>query len=78
MDNETTIRQFLKDECYLKVEEIENDSPLFSNNTLSSLDLIDLISFLEESFGFKVDPFEIKSENLDSINLIDEFIKAKS
>ena len=72
------IVKFFESECGLKADALDDDTSLFSTRLLDSLDLIDLITFLEKSYGIKVHPMEVGVEHLDSIRLIMDFVKEKT
>lgn len=71
------ILSFLAKDCYLDVHNISMDSPLFSSQMLSSLDLIDLISFLEREFGIHIPGEDISHSNLDNIERIIAYINGQ-
>ena len=56
---------------------IENDTSLFEDGVLDSLDMLTLISFLEETFSFKAQPIEISTKNFDTVNSISDFVNRK-
>lgn len=47
---------------------IDHDLNLFDSNLLTSLDALDLISFIEETFNISISEDDISMENLGSIN----------
>ena len=67
---------FFETECYLDRGRIEQDTSLFASGTLSSLDFIDLIAFLEQSFGISVPSGEATFDNLDTLAGIVAFVDA--
>lgn len=71
-------KQFLVEHCFLEEDELAPDTPLFSSRLISSADLIDLVLFLEETLGTRIDPMEIRPEDLDSIELIAGFCTARA
>ena len=64
-------------QCFIGTEELDTNKALFTSGTLSSLDLIDLISFLEEDFGLKISTQDSEMGNFDSIDLIQALIAEK-
>lgn len=52
---------------------LQADTPLFSDGTLDSLLLIDLIGWLEERTGRRLAWHEVTLENLDTIARIEAF-----
>jgi acyl carrier protein len=52
---------------------VENDTALFSTGLIDSLNVIELVCFVEEQLGRAVPPAEITLENFDSIDRIMRF-----
>lgn len=76
-------KQFLLD--YIKTEFLNNteikdfneDTPLVSSRIMDSISTIQLVDFIEKEFGIEFSHHEVDQENLDSVNLMWEFIKTK-
>lgn len=76
-------KQFLLD--YIKTEFLSNteiedfneDTPLVSSRIMDSISTIQLVDFIEKEFNIEFLHHEVDQENLDSVNLIWEFIKTK-
>ena len=51
--------------------------PLISGGILDSLATLKLVSFLEEQFGFEIQPHEVSSDNLNTISDIAHFVSTK-
>lgn len=47
---------------------IDHDLNLFDNNLITSLDVLDLFSFIEETFNVSLSEDDMGMENLGSIN----------
>ena len=56
---------------------LENDTSLLSSGIVDSTGLIEIISFLEDTFNIKINDDELLPENLDSLNKIDAFLAEK-
>jgi acyl carrier protein len=52
---------------------VENDTALFSTGLIDSLNVIELVCFVEEQLGRAIPPAEITLENFDSIDRIMRF-----
>ena len=74
----TAIRQFLLDN-FLRAGNaaIADDASFMKGHVLDSSGFMELVLFLEESFGVKVDDAELLPENLDSLNNIEAFLIRK-
>ncbi len=76
-------KQFLLD--YIKTEFLSNteiegfneDTPLVSSRIMDSISTIQLVDFIEKEFEVEFFHHEVDQENLDSVNLMWEFIKSK-
>jgi acyl carrier protein len=55
--------------------DLNADTLLFSSQLLNSMNLVELIVFLEETFDVKVKPMDIVFENFDTINLMLAYIE---
>ena len=55
----------------------DNDSFL-EKGIIDSTGVLELVAFVEESFGIKVEDNELVPENLDSVNNLINFISAKN
>lgn len=53
------------------------DTPLFRNKILDSMNLVELIRFIEESYHIKVFPSEIIQEHFESVHQMASFIRRK-
>ncbi|MBN2225335.1 MAG: acyl carrier protein [Deltaproteobacteria bacterium] len=58
--------------------EIHDDTSLFQDRVLKSINLVQLIVFIEETYNIKVKPSEVNIENFDSIAKILRFLGKKS
>lgn len=56
---------------------IDDDQALFSMGILDSLNLLEVVRFVEEKNNIQVSPKDMTLENWDSLNRIQEFIKRK-
>jgi acyl carrier protein len=79
MDVKETIREFILSH-FLKGDKsrkiLDRDS-FIEEGIIDSIGILELVAFLEEKFGFKVQDEEIIPENFDSIEKLDIFIKSK-
>lgn len=55
--------------------ELDHSMNLFESGNLTSLDVLDLLSFIEETFSISVSDDDIGMENLGSINSIVNLIE---
>jgi len=56
---------------------LADDTPFLAQGIVDSTGFLELVLFLEETFGIKVEDAELVPENLDSLELIDRYLQAK-
>jgi acyl carrier protein len=78
MNKTEEIITFINDELLDEPEDISNDTSLFQDRILDSLNLVMLISFLEEKFQIKIKTSEVSLENLDTVAKMLTFIEKKT
>lgn len=60
-----------------KEEKLGNDDSFLESGIIDSTGILELVRFLEATFGIKVADEELIPDNLDSINKIVAFLQAK-
>ena len=58
-------------------EQLKLDTDFFDKGIIDSTGVIELVSFLEETFNVSVEDDELIPENLSNLNNIDAFLKKK-
>lgn len=72
------IRRFIIEKFLLNSgDNLDDDMPLIETNTVDSVGILEIVGFIENHFGLKVEDEELTAENLDSINKIARFIEKK-
>lgn len=79
MELKSQVRQFiLKNYLFSSDEKVLDDGvSLMKTGVIDSTGVLELISFLEEQFGVKVEDEEMTPENLDSVDRIVNFVTVK-
>ena len=72
-----TIRTFISKNFYVSAEGLTDVESLLDRGVVDSTAILEVISFLEETFAIRVDDAEILPENLDSIAAIARFVEGK-
>ena len=73
------IRDFVTSNFYVAdPAALQDGTSLLDQGIIDSTGVLEVIAFLEESFGIAVDDAEILPENLDSIDRIASFIARKT
>lgn len=72
------IRNFLISNFYVSdVKALVNDTSLLDQGIVDSTGVLEIIGFIEETFGIIVEDSELLPENLDSIQGIEQYIIRK-
>jgi acyl carrier protein len=60
-----------------KDSELDNDASFLDQRIIDSTGVLELVSFLEETYGIEITEDELIPENLDSVNQIVAFLATK-
>jgi acyl carrier protein len=72
------IRDFVRSRFPLAREmDVADDASLLDAGIVDSLGVLDLVTFLEDAFGVKVEDEELSPENFESIVALVRFVGAK-
>ena len=78
MELKEQVRAFITSNFYVANPAVLQDSTsLLESGTVDSTGMLEVIYFIEETFGIKVDYSEMVPENLDSIERITNFVTRK-
>lgn len=79
MDVKAVLRQYLNEHHPASVQagEIGDTTPLLSYGILDSLAMVQLITFLEQHFGFEFTVRELDRRRLETIDQIEQLIRTK-
>ena len=62
----------------LKVEEIDENASLFEDGLgLDSIAIVELVSLVEQHFGFQFSDAELTPESFNNLNVLADFVSAK-
>ena len=56
---------------------LQEDTSFIQEGIIDSTGVLELITFIEENYGFKIQDDELVPENLDSLNNIRQFLSRK-
>ena len=77
-DIKDTLRTFVVENFLFGTDEgLENDTSFLEGGIIDSTGILELVSFLEEKFSFRIEDEELIPENLDSIEKVAQFVKKK-
>lgn len=72
------VRKFIVEKFLFNCsDQLDDDISLIETNTVDSVGILEIVSFIESRFNLKVEDEELTAENLDSINKIARFIERK-
>jgi acyl carrier protein len=58
---------FLEDDLGVDVQDVDEDTPLFSSQLVDSFALVTLMMFLERETGIRIAPADVNLDNMDTI-----------
>jgi acyl carrier protein len=74
----TTVSEFvIENFLFGDSDHLEDNTSLLESGIIDSTGILELIAFLEETYGIKIEDEEVIPENLDSLKNIDLFLQAK-
>ena len=79
MDTSGRIREFITKNFYVPdPAELTDDASLLDRGIIDSTGVMELIGFLEDTFGFKVEDAEMVPDNLDGIGRVTAYVQRKT
>jgi acyl carrier protein len=79
MDPVNTVKEFIVENfLFGEEDQIELETDFFEKGIIDSTGVIELVSFLEETFEISIDDEELIPENLSSLKNIREFLQQKT
>ncbi|MBW6423281.1 acyl carrier protein [Rhizobium sp. XQZ8] len=75
---ESTVREFIAENFLFRADvEVSNSQSLLETGVMDSTGVLELIAFLEQTYGITVADNEIIPENLDSIDNMTRYLASK-
>ena len=71
------VKSFIQENFIFNGQDIDPEKSLLGSGTIDSTGILEVISFLEQTFGVQFDDKELVAENFDSIAKIQTFISRK-
>ena len=79
MDNSSKIRQFIVENfLFGDGQVLKEDTSFMQEGIIDSTGILELVFFLEETFGISVEDDELVPENFDSLERIVKYLEAKT
>jgi len=78
MDNSVKVREFVVENfLFGDGESLKDDTSFMEEGIIDSTGILELVFFLEETFGLNVEDDELVPDNMDSLQNIARFIDRK-
>jgi acyl carrier protein len=78
MDYAKEVRDFVVSNfLFGEAGSLQDDTSFLDSGIIDSTGMLEMIMFLENNCGVKIEPEEMVPENLDSINRVVQFLKRK-
>ncbi|MCQ1834477.1 acyl carrier protein [Neorhizobium galegae] len=75
---ENSVREFIAENFLFRADaEVSNNQSLLESGVIDSTGVLELIAFLEQTYGITVADDEIVPENLDSIDNMTSYLSIK-
>ncbi|MBT8341614.1 MAG: acyl carrier protein [Desulfatitalea sp.] len=77
-DQKNRIRKYIIESfLFGNSEDLNDETSFLEEGIIDSTGVLEIVAFLEEGFGLKIDDDELIPENLDSISNISAFVQRK-
>jgi len=77
MDISAQIRQYIVDNFLVPDEDVTDEDSFLEQGIVDSTGVLELVMFVEETFGFAVPDEDIVPENFDSVSKLTAYVKQK-
>ena len=78
MEHKKAIREFIIENfLFGETNGLEDDTSFLENGIIDSTGILELVTYLEDTFGIEVDDEELVPENLDSIANVVKYLTTK-
>jgi len=78
MDHSAKVKEFVVENfLFGDGESLKDDTSFMEEGIIDSTGILELVFFLEETFGFSVEDDELVPDNMDSLQNISRFINRK-
>lgn len=77
MDIESKIKNILQEQLNVDADYIKNESTLVEDLGADSLDIVEIIMTLEETFDIEISDEDIKEHHIDTVNSVIDLVNVK-
>ena len=71
------LKDFIIENYHLSDSQFSFDQSLVNSGIIDSMGIIEIVSFIEETYDIVIDDEEINTENFETINNMVQFIKSQ-
>lgn len=78
-DIKTQVKQYVLENFLMGVDanKVEDSTSFIGKGIIDSTGVLELVAFLEKTYGIRVEDAEMVPENLDTLNNIEEYVHRK-
>ena len=73
----STIRSYIIEDFLLDEGELDDETSLLESGIIDSTGAMEIVAFLEATFGIEIDDDDLVAENLDSVGRLRRFVQTK-
>jgi acyl carrier protein len=77
MDVKDLIRKYIGESVTQAAENVADNSSLMGRGVVDSAGILELVAFVEDTFGIRVGDNELLPENFDSLNAIQSYLERR-
>jgi acyl carrier protein len=78
MDVAAAVQEFIRQNFFYEGPDLDPAASFMEGGILDSTGVLELVAFLEEKFGIKINDAELTPDNLDSLSRIAAFVERKA
>lgn len=77
MNVKTDVENFIRENFFYEGDKLDPSASFLETGIIDSTGVLELVAFLEESYGIKIVDEDLTPENLDSLGQIEAFVERK-
>jgi methoxymalonate biosynthesis acyl carrier protein len=75
---EQTLKEFVAGLCQLPGGALSAQESLFESRKLNSINLMELVTFVEETYSIQIGPMDLSLQNFDTVEKIATFVRQRT
>lgn len=79
MNVQSTIKQYIVTEIMHELDQnvLDNEATLIEGGIIDSMSLIELVNFIEKTFGIRITEEDLDIDNFKTVNALADFVNIK-